>query len=99
MNFLKKIKKIIHIFFKRFFSFGSDADKDWKLVLILFFVFSFGAIIVGIFDFFHFSKFDFENNEKPVRFEFIDRGAIKSLLDKYDQRALDFEKIKLGQEL
>lgn len=99
MNKLKLFKTKILNWLSRFFRFGSDADRDWKLALIIFFFLVFIFLIIDAFDFFRFGNFKTDTVDTRANFEFIDKKALKDILDKYDKRALDFEKIKSGQSI
>ena len=99
MNKLKELKTKFVNKISRFFRFGSDADRDWKLVLsICFFLVSI-FIIIDLFDFFRFTNFETGTIDTKADFEFIDKKALKDILDIYNERALNFEKIQLGQDI
>lgn len=99
MNKLKNLKTKIFNWIGRFFRFGSDADRDWKLALIVFFFLVTVFLAVDLFDFFRFGNFQTSSIGTRANFEFIDKKALEDILDKYNKRALDFEKIKLGQDI
>lgn len=73
---------------------GSDADKDWKILLVLFILAFFVTIIMHL-NIFIFTKnisdaSGFGEGEAP---QVVNEDVLNQMVDKYDDRAREFQKI------
>ncbi|HYC34755.1 MAG TPA: hypothetical protein VEC13_03420 [Candidatus Paceibacterota bacterium] len=88
MKGLKLDLKNIH------FSLGWDADKDWRLLGIVFLCLFFVMVGFNIFFFFQFKSANGENGVNQTAPVIVDRQKLISVIESLDTRATEFQRIR-----
>ncbi len=99
---MKKINlKIIWKKTKHSFSnIGSDADKDWRIVLSLFIIFIFVSVIWHINVYIDIGGNDsLSLSEKTSDKTEVNAAILAQMIEKYDKRAEEFQSIKTNKKV
>lgn len=87
-NGLKINLKDIH------FSLGWDADKDWRLLGIVFACLFFVMVAFNVFFFFQFKSAAAEGNINQPAAVIVDRDKLIDVIETLDSRAAEFQRIR-----
>jgi len=95
---LKKITKPLRAtlsFLKRKV-FVIDPDRNWHFIVLIFIIVVFAIALSKFFLFYKISSDDFiyDNDERDVSIETIDRGALNNVLSEYKLKSDRFESLK-----
>jgi len=90
-----KEKKKFKINFRSMFRFwGLDADSDWRFIGVVFGSLFIVVSIINIFLFIHFSFLTKNESLEESKFELIDRQKLTEIIERFDKRTEEFNKIK-----